>query len=181
MISFRSKITKRVLSYLLLNPHVELYLNEIAVKFDVDLGNLARKLNEWEREGIVQKRKRGNLSLYHVNKVYSLYKELRAITEKQFGLEEALRSALKQVVGVKRAYIFGSYAKGTMGAESDVDVLVIGSHKAVDVQRRVAQTQKKFDREINIVDMTEMELVRRKKARDPLVARIFSGPNIKLL
>ncbi|MFA4818689.1 MAG: nucleotidyltransferase domain-containing protein [Patescibacteria group bacterium] len=181
MISFRSKITKRVLSYLLLNPHAELYLNEMAVKFNVDLGNLARKLNEWEREAIVEKRKRGNLSLYRVNKAHPLYRELRAITEKQFGLEEALRSALKQVVGVKQAYIFGSYAAGNLGSESDIDVLAVGSHKAVDVQRRLVTVQKKFDREINVVDMTEMELVRRKKARDPLVARIFGGPNIKLL
>lgn len=181
MFNFRSKITKKVLPYLLLNPEAELYLNEMVVKFGVDRGNLVKKLDEWKSEGILQKKKRGNLSLYRVNKTHPLYRELRIIIEKEFGLEEALRSALKHVVGVKQAYIFGSYAKGAMGAESDVDVLVIGSHKAVDVQRRVAQTQKKFDREINVVDMTETELVRRKKARDPLVARIFSGPNIKLL
>jgi len=181
MINFRSKITKKVLSYLLLNHDVELYLNEMAVKFSVDPGNLARKLNEWEREGIVQKRKRGNLSLYRANIKHPLYKELRAITEKQFGLEDALCSAFKQVADIKQVYIFGSYAKGGMGQESDVDVLVIGSHKAVDVQRKMATVQKKFDREINVVDMTEQEFVKRKNSRDPFIKSIFNGKIIKLL
>ncbi len=106
---------------------------------------------------------------------------MRTITEKQFGLEDTLRNALKRVGGVKRAYIFGSYVRGKFGPESDVDVLVIGLHKAADVQRQITRIQKKFDREINVVDMTEKELVRRKKAHDPLVVRIFSSPNIKLL
>lgn len=181
MISFRSQITKKVLSYLLLNQDTELYLNEIAVKFSVDPGNLARKLNEWERKSIVQKRKRGNLSLYRANVKHPLYKELRTITEKQFGLEDALRSAFKQVIGIKQAYIFGSYAKNTMGAESDVDVLAIGSHKAVNIQRLITQIQKKFDREINVVDMTEQEFVKRKKLRDPFIKSVFGGKIIKLL
>lgn len=181
MINFRSKITKRVLSYLLLNQDAELYLNEMAVKFDVDPGNLARKLNEWEREGIVQKRKRGNLSLYRANIKHPLYKELRAITEKQFGLEDALRSTLKQVIGAKQAYVFGSYAKSAMNAESDVDVLAIGSHKAVDIQRLIVQLQKRFDREINVVDMTEKEFIKRKKSRDPFIKSVFESKVIKLL
>lgn len=181
MISFRSKITKGVLSYLLLNQHTELYLQEMAAKFAVDPGNLARKLAEWEQEGILLKRKRGNLSLYRVNPQYPLRNELCSIAEKQFGLEDALRLAFKRIVGIKQAYIFGSYAKSSMGAESDVDVLVVGAHRAVDVQRRVAQVQKRFDREINVVDMTERELTKRKKARDPLISRIFNGSHIKLL
>ena len=160
MFNFRSKITQRVLPYLLLNPQSELYLNEMVVKFGVD---------------------RGNLSLYRINMQLSIYKELKAITEKQFGLEDAVRLAVKQVAGVKQAYIFGSYTTGKFGPESDVDVLVVGSHKIMDVQKRLAKVQKKFDREINVVDMTEAELVRRKKTHDPLARRIFGGPNIKLV
>ena len=181
MLNFRSKITRQVLPYMLLNPHTELYLNEIATKFGVDRGNLVKKLAEWEREGIIRKRKRGNLSLYTANQSNPLYKELRTITEKQFGLTDALRSSIKRVAGVSAAYIFGSYAKGTLGAESDLDVLVVGSHRAVDLQRQIALIQKKFDRAINVVDMTERELTKRKKTHDPLVARIFHAPNIKLL
>lgn len=46
MLNFRSKITQKVLAYFLLNPQIELYLNEIAAKFDVDRGNLVKKLAE---------------------------------------------------------------------------------------------------------------------------------------
>ncbi len=181
MFNFRSKITQRVLPYLLLNPQSELYLNEMVVKFGVDRGNFVKKLAEWERERILLKPKQRNVSLYRINMQLSIYKELKAITEKQFGLEDAVRLAVKQVAGVKQAYIFGSYTTGKFGPESDVDVLVVGSHKIMDVQKRLAKVQKKFDREINVVDMTEAELVRRKKTHDPLARRIFGGPNIKLV
>lgn len=181
MFNFRSKITKKILPYLLLNPEAELYLNEMVVKFGVDRGNLVKKLEEWRSEGILQKKKRGNLSLYRVNKTHPLYKELRVIIEKEFGLEEVLRRELKQISGVKQAYIFGSYASGKLRPESDVDVLVVGSHRAMDVQRRLARLQKKFDREINVVDMTEQEFKKKQTTKDPLVIRVLNGLNIKLI
>ena len=79
MINFRSKITQKVLSYFLLNPEEEMYMNEMVRKFAVDRGNLVRKLSEWEKEGLLTKTKRGNLSLYTINKRYSLLEEMKKI------------------------------------------------------------------------------------------------------
>jgi len=103
MINFRSKITQKVLSYFLLNPEEEMYVNEIVRRFRVDRGNLVRKLSEWEKEGILIKTKRGNLSLYKVNERYPLLEEMKKIVQKKFGLEGQLRKSLKKVKGLKMA------------------------------------------------------------------------------
>lgn len=180
MINFNSKITQEVLSYFLLNSDEELYLNEIARKFLVDKRNLARKLAEWEKEGILIKKEYGNLSLYKINKQYYLLEETKKIAQKSFGLEEKLKKILMKIKGLKQAFIFGSYASNNLESESDIDLLLVGSHKSFDVQREIIKLEKEIDREINIIDMTESELLEKKK-NDEFVNNIFSNKYIQII
>jgi len=180
MINFNSKIAQKVLSYFLLNPEEELYMNEMVKKFEVDRGNLVRKLAEWEKEGILEKNKHGNLSLYKINKQYPLLEEMKKIFQKSFGLEEKLRISLGKIKGLKHVYIFGSYANDKLEQESDIDILLIGSHDSLGVQKEIIKLEKEFDREINIVDMTEAELLEKKKNND-FVKNIFNNKYIQIL
>ena len=181
MINFKSKITQAVLGYFFINPRVEMYLNEMARKFKVDRGNLVRKLAELEGEGILLKNKKGNLSLYTINRDYPFLLELKKIFVKSFGLEKELRDRLKGIAGLKTAIIFGSYAKDKLSAESDIDLLLVGSHKSLDAQREITKLQNKLDREINAIDMTASEFARRKKDKDEFIAHIFAGKIIKII
>ncbi|MEW5907867.1 MAG: nucleotidyltransferase domain-containing protein [Patescibacteria group bacterium] len=179
MINFKSKITQKVLSYFFLNPEAEMYLNEMAEKFDVNRGNLTRKLAEWEKEGILIKNKKGNLSLYRINKKYPLLKEIKKIIQKTFGLENKLKQVLEKINGLKMAVIFGSYAQNKLSSESDVDLLLIGSHNFLKTQREIIKLQKQVDREINIIDMTESEF--KKKRNSELLKNIFKNKHIRLI
>ena len=180
MINFRSKISQKVLSYFLLNSEEEMYVNEMARKFAVDRGNLVRKLTEWEKDGVLTKTERGNLSLYKINKDYSLLKEMKNIAQKKFGLEEQLKKVLKKIEGIKKAFIFGSYAKDTLETESDIDLLLVGSHGALEIQKEIVKLQKEFDREINTVDMTEAEF-KEKKQEDEFLKGILSDKYIQII
>ncbi|MFA6106648.1 MAG: nucleotidyltransferase domain-containing protein [Patescibacteria group bacterium] len=179
MLNFKSKITKEVLGYLLLNPREELYLNEMSRKFGLDRGNLARKLAELEKEGIIVKNKKGNLSLYKINRGYPFLAELKKIFQKSYGLENLLKEKLKKIKGLNMAVIFGSYANDRLSAESDIDLLLVGSHKSLDAQAEIAELQKKFGREINIIDMTEKEFGKKKKAE--LLKNILINKHIRLI
>lgn len=179
MINFKAKITQAVLEYFFINPRAEMYLNEMARKFEVDRGNLARKLAELEREGVLLKNKKGNLSLYTVNRDYPFLPELRKIFMKSFGLENELRKKLENIKGIKIAIIFGSYAKDKLSAESDIDLLLVGSHKFLDAQSEILKLQSRIDREINIIDMTEDEF-RRKKNGD-FLKDALSGKIIRII
>jgi len=180
IITFRSKITQKVLSYFLLNSEVEMYINEIAKKFAVNRGNLVRKLAEWEKAGILAKRQQGNLSLYRINKQYPLLEEMRRIAQKSFGLEEQLKKYLKKIKGLKKAFIFGSYAKNNLQLESDIDLLLIGSHKALEAQKKIIELEKEFDREINTIDMTEAEFEKKKESNE-FVKNIFHDKYIQII
>ena len=181
MISLRSEITKKVLNYFFINPRESLYVNELERKLELDKRNLVKKIRELEREGILKSEKRGNLKLYSINKHYPLYKELKNILLKTAGLEDRLISIIRETKGVRRAYIYGSYAKNKMDAHSDIDILVVGSHEMIQLQRKLGKLQKELDREINPVNMGEREFNKRLKGRDGFILRIINGKHIRLL
>jgi len=179
MINFNSKITQKVLGYFFLNPQSVMYLNEMARKFNVNRGNLSRKLTEWVNEGILTKDVKGNLSLYQINKKYPLLSEMKKIAQKSFGLEKEIKQALCKIKGLKQAYIFGSYANNKLGVESDIDLLLIGSYSFMEAQRKIIELQSRFDREINSIDMTEKEF--KAKKDEDLIKNIFNNKHIRII
>ncbi|MCD4814107.1 nucleotidyltransferase domain-containing protein [bacterium] len=180
MISLRSKITQAVLNYFFLNDTEELYVNELQSTLLLDKRNLVKKLNELQREGILQSKMRGNLKLYALNKKYPFLSEYKKIVLKQTGFEQKVGKMLEHVKGAKTAIIFGSYANGTMDNRSDVDLMVIGNHKVLDVQRKMNSIQKEINREINVIHMDEKEFLSRKKKKEPLVTDILKKKYIKI-
>jgi len=181
MISLKSKVTQKVLSYFFLNPENSLYVNELARKLKLDKRNLVKKLTELEKEGILKIQSRGNLKLYSINKSYSFYNEYRKIVIKTIGFEERLRITLSEEEGVEEAYIYGSYAKNNMDVYSDIDLLIVGNHKVISLQKKLSKLQKEIDREINSVNMGIKDFKKRIKDRDPFIQGILSSKCIKIV
>lgn len=169
------------MNYFFINPHEELYINELARKMDLDKRNLVKKLRQLEKDGILKHKIRGNLRLYSINKEYPLYNEYKNIILKTVGLEEKLKRVIKEVPGVKRFYIYGSYAENKMDTHSDIDLLVIGNHKIVPLQRKLSKLQSETDREINSVNMDEIEFEKRKKNRDPFILDVLKKKHIEIV
>lgn len=181
MIPLRSEITKKLLNYFFINPHESLYVNELSRKLGLDKRNLVKKLKELEKDGILKSQNRGNLKLYSINKNYPFYKEYEKIIRKTIGLEDELRKVAKEVPGIKEAYIYGSYAKDKMDTHSDLDLLIIGDHEILSLQKKLSKLQKEIDREINSVSMDESEFKKRIKNRDPFIMDILNRKNIRIL
>ena len=181
MLNIKSKITEKLLGYYFLNPHAKNYTNELARKLEVDPGNLDRKLKELESEGLFISQRQGNLKYFELNKNYPLFEEVKKWYKLKYGLEKRLRDTLEKLNGLKEAYIFGSYAKNSFGPESDVDILLIGSHSSIEAKRTLAQVENESKREFNLLDMTEKELRERKKFKDEFIMDIFKNKIIKLI
>jgi len=181
MISLRSELTKTLLNYFFINPHEELYINELSRKLNLDKRNLVKKLKELEKDGILRSQIRGNLKLYSINKKYPLYEEYKKIILKTIGVEEKLRKIVKEVVGIKEAYIYGSYAKNKMDIHSDIDLLIIGDHETILLQRKLNNLQKEIEREVNPVNMDERDYKKRIKNKDPFVLAVLKEEHIKII
>ena len=181
MISLKSEITKKILNYFFINPQESLYVNELSRNLDLDKRNLVKKLKELEREGILKSQIKGNLKLCSINKNYPLYKEYEKIILKTVGLGSQLNEVIKGIAGIKEAYIYGSYAKNKMDVYSDIDLLVVGDHDIISLQRRLNKFQKEIDREINVVNMDQREFKKRVKKRDPFILEILHKKHIKII
>lgn len=179
MISLKAKETKAVLGYLFLHENAELYVNEMARKFSLDDGNLSRKLKQLAREGILKCRDSANACYYSLNHEYPLLKEYKGIVLKTSGIEQKLRDALSGVQGIEQAFIFGSYAKGSMDAASDIDLLVIGKHNTLALQKSIAVIQKGMDREINVISMGPEEY-KEKLEKDPFVRSLAKKKKVRI-
>lgn len=180
MVSLKSEITRKLLNYFFLNPKGSLYVNELSRNLTLDKRNLVKKIKELEREGILKSQARGNLKLYSINRGYPLYNEYRKIVVKTIGFEESLRNALKDVKAIKEAYIYGSYAKNKMGSHSDIDLLVIGNHDIISLQRKLNKLQREINREINVVNMNEREFERKIKNKDSFIIGILKNKDVRI-
>lgn len=180
MINLRSKITQKVLGYFYLHEDAEMYINEMARRFDLDSGNLTRKLEELESQGILKSEWKGAQRYYSLDKKFSLYQEYKKIIKKTVGFEEILRVSLKSLAGIQQVVVFGSYAADKMDQKSDIDVLVIGDHDTVELQKVIARIQRTIDREINCISMTGKEY-REKQNKDPFLKSLKNKPHLDLL
>jgi len=103
------------------------------------------------------------------------------VIEEKIIIQKKAKEELRDLKELKEAYIFGSYARGDFSAESDIDILLIGSHSSIEAKRLLFELQKHLQREFNIVDFTEKEYARRKKNKDEFIENIFEGKIIKII
>jgi predicted nucleotidyltransferase len=102
---------------------------------------------------------------------------------KTSGVVGALRTALLPVnERVHLALVFGSVARGTMNAASDVDLLVISDDlKVRDLAAPIRQAGESLGREISLNLYKPREWAQRISSGHPLAKSILSNPRLVLL
>lgn len=155
-------------------------MRDLARLLGEDASNVSKKLAELERGGILTSEE-GGVKRYALNNAYALLPEVEKLFLSSYGLPQVLSEALKRVPGLSRAYIFGSYAKGSFSGESDIDVILIGSHSSLAAKKEILPLQRTLGREFNIIDMTEREFDRKMKVKDPFLATVMGGKLVPLL
>jgi len=68
-----------------------------------------------------------------------------------------------------------------MSTHSDLDLLVIGNHNIVFLQKKLIALQNEIGREVNSVNMSEEEFSLRKEEKDPFLSGVFSKKTIRLV
>ncbi len=179
MLSLRSKVTRAILGYFFLHEDSRLYINEMSRRFRLDSGNLTRKLVELEKYGILKSEWQGSLRYYLLNREFPLFQEYKRIVQKTIGFQHRLEEVLRTVENIREAFIFGSFAQDQMDQNSDIDLMVIGDHGTIALQRQVAKLQKEIDREINCISMSPEEY-RKKSKKDSFLKNIQKQKRIKI-
>ena len=179
MISLRSKVTQKVLTLLFMRNE-EFYARELARRLDLPHGNLIKKLHELENLGLLTSQHRGQEKYYKLNNKYPLLKEYKKIVNQIFGFEEKLKEALIKTGGVGKAILFGSYVTKRMDKYSDIDLIVVGNHSTITLQKNISKLQKEFDREINVISLSNAEF-KQKRRKDAFLKRALGSSIIEVI
>ena len=91
------------------------------------------------------------------------------------------RTVLAQVDGVGAALIYGSVARNTEDATSDVDLLVIGDVAPADLDAALTSAEQLLERDVNATILTAAEWRDRVDRRQAFVADVLNGPKIFLV
>jgi predicted nucleotidyltransferase len=181
MFNVRSEVQKKILNYFFLNEANKAYINELARIVEADPKNVYRILLRLEKGGVLTSEFKGKERYFYCNKKSPVYKGYKDIFLKTAGVETMLTDALKGIPNLKEAYIFGSYAEGKYGVESDIDLLLVGTHKTLHTQRVLHKIQSHIGREINVVNVTPEMLKKKLAGGDQFIKEVFAHKQIRIV
>ena len=174
-----SKTRVKLLTLFLLNPGSEFYIREIGRTTGENINAVRRELANLESFGLITGQKKGNQQYYTVNTGHFLYADLQKIVLRTEGIAGILKESLAGEE-ITCLFIYGSFAQGTAGAKSDIDLFIVGT---VDEDRLIPiihTCEHATGREINYTLMTAWELAQRKKNKDPFVKNVLQEEKILL-
>jgi predicted nucleotidyltransferase len=78
-------------------------------------------------------------------------------------------------------FIYGSFAKGTAGRSSDIDLFIVGDVSEEVLIPLVNRSERAINREINYTLMQSSELAQRRKTDDPFVKNVMDVSKIMII
>jgi len=181
MLSLRSELRRRLLTFFYVNRSARVYVRQLAVALGADSTNVSRELSRLERDGFLRSEREGRQLYYSINRAYPYLKPVFALLEGSVGIQPALKHALQAVGGIRSAWLFGSFAKNEADATSDIDLLIVGEPDQPQLASEIRKAEKALRREINYTVFTPRELKRRLARGDAFIADIWNGKRVELI
>jgi predicted nucleotidyltransferase len=158
----------------------ELHMREMERQAALSLGTIRQDLQKLVKLDLVQARRDGNRLYYRANTDHPLFPEIRNLVLKTAGLVEVIKSALDRE-GIEVAFIFGSLARSKERAESDVDLMVIGTIGLRSLSSRLAGVSEQIGREINPHALSIEEFRRRKQNGNHFLSNVIESPKLFII
>jgi predicted nucleotidyltransferase len=174
---------QRVLGALYGQPQRSFTVSELIASTSSGSGAVQRELAKLVASGLLTMQPVGNQKRYQANPAAPIHDELVGIVQKTVGLAEPLRAALQPLASkITAAFVFGSVAKRSDTARSDIDVMIVsGKLGYADALTALADVEEKLGRKINPTIYSPAELAKRVKSDDAFVKRVMEQPKIWLI
>lgn len=149
---------QNVLAALLLSPERHWYLSDLAQHLKVTPSSLQRELASLTAAAVVCREADGNRVYFWANPDFPLLPELQSIFAKTIGLADRVRETLTPFGDeIEMAFVFGSVARGEQTAQSDVDVLIVGSVGMAKLALPLRELERTLQLPINVTHYTASE------------------------
>jgi predicted nucleotidyltransferase len=170
-----------VFSATLLQPERWWFMTELARYLGTAPSSLQRELESLVAAGLLLRRQDGRRAYFKANAESPLFPELRGLMEKTKGLVPALADAIKGFGDrIELAFVYGSTARGEEHAASDVDLMIVGAVKQIDLLPALRELEARFGREVNATLFSPEEFRLKLAAGDHFLRAVLKGNTVPL-
>lgn len=176
------KTRRNVLALLFGRPERSFYLREIAARAGTGMSQVQKELEQLVAAGLVLREPRANQVHFRANPEAPIYGELLGIVTKTFGVADVIREALGPFSDrIRLAFIYGSIAKGTAAAASDIDLLLVGDLAPSEFSVPLTEARKRLGRNVSLVGYSTEEFGAMLRAEHHFISAVLEGPKIWLV
>jgi predicted nucleotidyltransferase len=173
-------VQQRVLGLLFGQPDRRFQSAELIRLARGGVGAVHRQLARLAETELVTVTRTGNQKHYQARRDSPVFEELHQLVVKTVGVAEPLRQALARKARVIRAaFVYGSVAKGTDKARSDIDLMVLSdSLRYADLFEALQAAEATLGRTINPTVMTVAQWRAKRARTDSFAARVASQSRV---
>jgi predicted nucleotidyltransferase len=155
------------------------HVNELMRLTGLGSASVQREIGRLFDAGLVTDERIGNVRRVQANPSSPVFAELTSLVQKALGVVPAIAEALLPLADrIEFAAVYGSIAKRSEHADSDVDVMIVSDTLSfADVMAALAAVQDRLSRVTNPTIYTSAEFAARRAQPDSFVKRVLSLPH----
>ena len=158
------------------------YTRQIARELDASVGAVQRELENLSKVGLIVRRSLGSQVFYQANRDAPIFREMQSLVNKTVGVFCILRSALQPLSKrIVVAFVYGSVAREEETAQSDVDLMVVGSATLDEVLSRLSTVEKSIGRPVNPTVYSVAEFKLKLASENHFLSAVLKGQKAFLL
>ncbi len=152
-------------------------INELIQQAEAGSGAVQRELARLVDSGLVQVNLQGRQKRYKANLDSPVYPELSSLVSKLLGPEQQVEDALKPISDrIDLALIYGSVAKRTDHANSDIDLMLVSDTLTLEeVFEALGPAEINLSRTINPTLYKHEEFKKRRAKKSPFLRKVLEG------
>ena len=173
---------QRVLALLFGQPGRAFVMSELFTLAASGRGQVQRELERLVESGLVSTTIVQRQKSYQANPSSPIFGELSGIIEKIAGVADAIRAALAPLgARIPLALMYGSIAKGSDTAQSDIDILVVADGLGLEELFSVLQpAEERLGRRVSPTIYTRDEFLRRRRDGNAFLKKVLAGKHVVL-
>ena len=168
----------KIIEWIFGMPARAFHLNELMRLTGLGSASVQREIGRLFEAGLVTDERIGNVRRVQANPLSPVFAELTSLVQKTLGVVRAIAEALLPLSDqIEFAAVYGSIAKRTEYADSDVDVMIVSdSWSFAEVMASLVAVQDRLSRVINPTMYTAAEFAARRAQPDSFVNRVLAQP-----
>ncbi len=171
---------QRVLALLFGQDRRDFSISELISGSGAGSGAVQREVAKLVASGLVEQRRVGNQKRYRAFAGSPIHAELVALVHKTIGLAQPLREALQPLQDqIALAFVFGSVAKRTDSAHSDIDLMLVSDTLGyAELMAVLDPLEDRLGRPVNPTLYTHDELHDRLRKGNAFLQRVLEQPKV---